>query len=280
MLAPAQLLLLTALALPSLYVLWLSFTDSTYGAAPSFVGLANYAEIWHDRYFWWSLTNTLLVVNAVIYLELVIALCVALVFAGGVPFRKLLLAAIVLPYGISEVVAVVVWKAMMDPATGVLARSLEAIGLPALDWATDPAAGLGLVGAISIWLHLPFTFLLLYAALLAVPGELYEAAWIDGASAWQTFRHVTVPAILPTLLLTLIFRYILAFRLFTEVWLLTGGGPARRTEVMAIYLYKQAFTYASFGRGAAVGWMMVVCSGLIGTLYVGLLYRRGFSARA
>jgi multiple sugar transport system permease protein len=185
----------------------------------------------------------------------------------------------VLPYGISEVVAVIVWKALMDPATGLVARSLASAGLPALDWATDPAAGLTLVGAVSIWLHLPFTFLLLYAAILAVPRDRYEVASIDGAGAWQQFRHVTAPAILPTVLVTLIFRYILAFRLFTEVWLLTGGGPARRTEVMAIYLYKQAFTYANFGRGAAMGWIMVVCSSLVGVVYVGLLYRRGFAAR-
>lgn len=169
---------------------------------------------------------------------------------------------------------------MMDPATGALARPLLALGLPELNWASDPVAGLTLVSVISIWLHLPFTFLLLYAALLAIPKDQDEAAHIDGASAWQAFRHVTVPALVPTVLIALVFRYILAFRLFTEVWLLTSGGPARTTEVMAIYLYKQAFTYANFGQGAATGWVMVLASGVFAVVYVSLLYRRGFSARA
>ena len=277
MLAPAQSRLIAALALPSLYVLWLSFTQSSYGGSEGFVGWDNYRDIWQDRYFWRSLVNTLVVINVVIYVELAVALGVALVFAGGVPCRKLLLAIIVLPYGISEVVAVIIWKAMMDPATGAIARTLMAAGLPELNWATDPIAGLGLVGIVSMWLHLPFTFLLLYAAILSVGAEQHEAAAIDGAGRWQAFRHVTLPAIAPTVLMTLVFRYVLAFRLFTEVWLLTNGGPARRTEVMAIYLYKQAFTYANFGRGAAMGWIMVVCSGLIALAYLRLLYSRGFA---
>lgn len=277
MLAPAQGLLLSALAIPSLYVLWLSFTQSSYGGVSGFIGWANYADIWNDRYFWRSLTNTGVVINVIIYLELAAAVIVALVFARGVPFRPFFLTLIILPYGISEVVAVIIWKSMMDPATGALARSLAGLGFPELNWATDPAVGLGLVAVVSIWLHFPFTFLLIYAAILAIPKEMFEAADIDGASAWQAFRHVTVPAILPTVLIALIFRYILAFRLFTEVWLLTGGGPARRTEVMAIYLYKQAFTYANFGRGAAMGWIMVVCSGLVAIIYVAMLYRSSFA---
>ena len=99
---------------------------------------------------------------------------------------------------------------------------------------------------------------------------------MDGAGAWSGFRHVTAPAILPAVLVALVFRYILAFRLFSEVWLLTAGGPARRTEVMAIYLYKQAFTYANFGQGAATGWLMVMVSMLFAVGYVRLLHRQSF----
>ena len=116
--------------------------------------------------------------------------------------------------------------------------------------------------------------------MLAVPRKLYESARIDGANGWQSFRYVTVPSVLPAVFVALIFRYILAFRLFSEVWLLTGGGPARTTEVLAIYLYKQSFTYSSFGKGSATGWVMVMVSGMIAAIYLHLLYRRGFQRDA
>jgi multiple sugar transport system permease protein len=275
MLAPAHLLLLCTIALPSLYVLWLSFTESTYGSTTGFVGFANYAAMLADSYFWRALVNTLIVVNVVVYVELALAVGIAVVFMQGVPFRRVLIAIVLMPYAISEVVAVVIWKFMMDPDIGMIERVLSAIGLP-LHWAVDPAAGLTLVCIISVWLNLPFSFIIAYAAMRGVPQELYEAAHMDGASGWQRFRYITFPVIFPALLVALIFRYIVAFRLFSEVWLLTGGGPARMTEVLAIYLYKQAFTYADFGRGAAAGWIMVLASGLFAVAYVSRLNKAAF----
>lgn len=273
MLVPAHLLLLGTVALPSLYVLWLSFTQSTYGTIAGYVGLDNYRTMFADPYFWRALVNTLIVVNIVVYVELALAVLIAVVFAGGVPFRRALIAIVLMPYGISEVVAVVIWKFMMDPDIGLIARSMSAAGIPPLNWAVDPLAGLALVCIVSIWLNLPFSFIIAYAAIRGVPRERYEAAECDGATPWQCFRHVTFPSILPALLVALIFRYIIAFRLFSEVWLLTGGGPARMTEVLAIYLYKQAFSYADFGRGAAAGWVMVLASGLFAIAYVSRLNR-------
>jgi multiple sugar transport system permease protein len=275
MLVPTHLLLLCTIALPSLYVLWLSFTESTYGSVTRYVGFSNYATMLADPYFWHALVNTLIVVNVVVYVELALAVGIAVVFAQGVPFRRVLIAIVLMPYAISEVVAVVIWKFLMDPDLGMVERPLAAIGLP-LHWAVDPAAGLALVCIISIWLNLPFSFIIAYAAIRGVPPELYEAAHTDGASAWQSVRHITFPAILPALLVALIFRYIVAFRLFSEVWLLTGGGPARMTEVLAIYLYKQAFTYADFGQGAAAGWIMVLASGVFAVAYVSRLNRTAF----
>ena len=106
-----------------------------------------------------------------------------------------------------------------------------------------------MVALLSIWLNLPFTFIILYAARLAIPGDLYEAARVDGATPLQSFRHVTLPLLVPAILIAMLFRYIFAFRLFSEVWLLTAGGPARTTEVVAVYLYQEAFRYNAFGAG-------------------------------
>ncbi len=274
MLAPALALLTALIALPAVYVLALSFTESSYGSAPSFVGWDNYAAIWEDRQFWRALWNTLIVINVVVVIELMLGLLVAHVLAQVATLRWLTIAVLLTPYAISEVVAVVMWKFMLDPNVGALARSIDALGMPPLQWAINPTHGLGLVAAISIWLHLPFTSMILYAAILAIPKELYESIAVDGGGEWRAFRHITLPLVAGALLIALVFRYIIAFRLFSEVWLLTGGGPARYTEVLSIYLYKQAFTYAKFGQGAAAAWVMVLVSGVFAALYVWLLTRR------
>jgi multiple sugar transport system permease protein len=274
---PALALLAAVILIPAIYVLWLSFQQSTFGKAATFVGFANYAKILGDPYFWRALGNTVAVVLVVVHVELLLGLGMALLFAGGLPFRKFLIAAVLAPYAVSEVGAVVMWRTLFDPDTGFMTRVLNAIGLPPLEWAVTPSHGLALVSLLSIWLHLPFTFIILYAARLAIPKELYEAARIDGANGWQIFRRVTVPLLVPAILVAMLFRYIFAYRLFSEVWLLTQGGPARSTEVVAVYLYLEAFRYNDFGAAAATGWIMVLTSLLLASVYLRKLYREMFA---
>jgi multiple sugar transport system permease protein len=260
MIAPAQALIAGVIAGPALYLVWLSFHASSYGAAAEFVGLANYARVLSDPYFWRALGNTAIIVLAVVHLELVLGLAMALLFVSGIPLRRVMLAIVISPYAVSEVAAVVMWRFMTDPDVGHVSALLRGLGLPVLEWSVVPAHGLAIVALLSVWLHLPFTFLILYAARLALPGELYEAARIDGASPWQAFRRITLPLLVPAILIAALFRLIFAFRLFSEVWLMTQGGPARTTEVVAVYLYLEAFRYNAFGAAAATGWIMVVAS--------------------
>jgi multiple sugar transport system permease protein len=187
-----------------------------------------------------------------------------------------MIALVLAPYAISEVVAVVVWKFMMEPYTGPVTLALKSVGLSPLDWAVLPSHGLAMVILLSIWHHLPFTFIILYTALLGIPSQLYEAAQVDGAGAWARFRDITLPLLVPAMLVAVVFRYIFAFRIFSEVWLLTGGGPARSTEVLAVYLYRQAFRYAEFGAAAATGWLMLIASLLMGFWYIHQMYKRMF----
>lgn len=277
MLLPAQSLLVLVLFVPSLYVFWLSLTRSTYGVSPVWVGFANYAAVLADPYFWTATLNTAIVVNAVVFGEFLLALGIAMLFAGWIPWRRLMIALVLAPYAISEVVAVVIWKYMMEPYVGPVTLALHALGLPALDWAVEPSQGLAMVILLSIWHHLPFTFIILYTALLGIPKDLYEAAQVDGAGAWRKFLHITLPLLVPAILVALVFRYIFAFRIFSEVWLLTGGGPARTTEVLAVYLYRQAFRYSDFGAAAATGWLMLIASLLMGSWYIYQMYRRMFA---
>ena len=277
LLAPAQSLLVLVLFVPSLYVFWLSLTRSTYGVSPVWVGLANYASVLGDPYFWTATLNTAIVVNAVVFGEFLLALAIAMLFAGWIPLRRVMIALVLAPYAISEVVSVVIWKFMMEPYAGPVTLALQSLGLPTLDWAVEPSHGLAMVILLSIWHHLPFTFIILYTALMGIPNDLYEAAQVDGAGAWRKFLHITVPLLIPAILVALVFRYIFAFRIFSEVWLLTGGGPARTTEVLAVYLYRQAFRYADFGAAAATGWLMLIASLLMGSWYIYQMYKRMFS---
>lgn len=274
LLAPAHSLVLAVIVLPGLYLVWLSMTASTYGKAPVFVGLANYAHVLGDGYFWRSLANTVIVVLVVVPVELLLGLGMALLFASGLPARRLLLAAVLAPYAVSEVSAAVIWRFLFDPDVGPVTTALQGLGLPRLEWAIEPAHGLVIIGLLSIWLHLPFTFLILYAARLSVPTDVYEAARVDGASPLQTFRRITLPLLMPAVLVAALFRYIFVFRLFSEVWLMTQGGPARGTEVVAVYLYLEAFRFNAFGAAAATGWIMLLVSLLLGAVYVWGLRRQ------
>lgn len=280
MIAPVQLLLLLLIGLPALYVLCLSLHETAFGRAPVFVGLANYHQVLTDPYFWRAFVNTFVVVNVVVYVELAAALGMATLFASGVPARRLMISIVLAPYAVSEVIAVVIWKYMLEPDVGLISGFLALLGLPELAWTTDRWSALALVALLSIWLHLPFSFLILYTALLGVPKELFESAAIDGATAWQRFRQITVPILMPAILVALMFRYVFAFRLFAEVWLLTGGGPARQTEVLATYLYRHAFRYQEFGIASAIGWLMVIGTLLIAAVYLREMYKRMLMADA
>lgn len=276
MIAPAQLLLVGFILLPAVYVGWISIHRWSFGDDPVFVGLANYAAIFGDRVFWRATWNTFLVVNTVVYGELALGLGLAFLMAGWMPCKKLVIALLIAPYAITEVSAVVMWRTMFEPDIGMVNWALMQIGLDQLEWSSDPSHALFLVALLSIWIHTPFTFLLLYAAVTTIPGELVEAAHIDGATTWQTFWHIKLRMIMPALLIAMMFRYITAMRVFGEVWLLTEGGPARLTEVLAVYLYRQAFRYHEFGTASATGLAMLVISLLIALPYLHQMHRRMF----
>ncbi len=277
MVAPTQLMLLLIIGIPSLFVFWQGLTEFSYGQEAVFVGLDNYANVLTDRAFWRAFTNTFIIVNAVVYLELAAAIGIAVLFAGGVPARRLMIAIVLAPYAVSEVVAVVIWRFMLEPDVGIVTQLLASLGLPTLNWPIDRWHALTVIVLLSIWLHLPFTSIIVYSARLSIPQELYEAARTDGASPLQAFFHVTFPMLIPAILIALLFRYVFAFRIFGEVWLLTRGGPAGSTEVLATYLYRHSFRYLELGKASAIGWLMLIATLLIAMFYLRQVYKRMLS---
>jgi multiple sugar transport system permease protein len=273
LLSPTLTLLVLLLAVPGVYVGWLSFHESTYGKDASFVGLANYIRIFTDPIFWRAFWNTFIVVNAVVYGELLLGLGLAVLMSGWMPGRRVLIAIILAPYAITESSGIVMWRYMLEPDVGLLNQAFMYLGIGQYEWSTEPAKTLALATIIGIWHHMPFTFLILYAALMAVPKDVLEAAEIDGATRWQRFHRITLRLVMPAILLAILFRYIFAIRMFSEVWLLTQGGPARLSELLAIYLYRETFKYHQFGAAAATGWIMLLLS-----LAIALPYLRGMYA--
>jgi multiple sugar transport system permease protein len=274
MVAPALSLLAVFLLLPSIYVAWLSAQKSTYGQAAQFVGWANYTTIFSDPTFWRALGNTVVVVHVVVYGELLLALGLALLLAQPMRAKGVIIALLLAPYAITEASALAMWRAMLEPDVGVINQALVHLGLGQIDWATERWTALMVAAMVAIWHHLPFTFLILYSAVTTVPRELMEAAEIDGASPWQRFRSVTLWVIMPAVLVAVLFRTIFAVRIFSEIWLLTEGGPARLTEVLATYLYRSTFKYHEFGAAAATGTVMLLLSLSVALPYLWRLYYR------
>jgi multiple sugar transport system permease protein len=275
--APVMIMLGCILFVPSLYVVWMSFHSSTFGVESEWVGIDNYVRILADPVFWRATWNTLIVVNVIVYVEVILAICVSLALARNVVGRGFIISIILLPYAVSEVTAIVMWRYMFEPDVGIVSYLLQAIGIGQLNWVVDRWHALFLVSMLTIWLSFPFTFLIIYAAVRNQPSETVEAAFVDGANRFQAFRHITLPAILPVVLVAVIFRYIFSLRLFSEVWLLTQGGPARLTEVLATYLYRHGFRYQEFGVAAATALIMLVISVAIAAFYVRWLNAKSIS---
>jgi len=276
LLTPSQALATLMLAGPAVYVFWLSFTASNYGLNPQFVGIANYVTVLTDPHFWRAAWNTFIIVNVVVYAELLLAFGMALLVASLGRGRMILFAIILVPYGISEVVGVLAWRFLADPNIGLVTHALGALGIP-FNWPRSVPNAITLICTISIWHQLPFTFVILYAAIISVPRELYEAARVDGATALQALWNITIPIIVPAAMLAIVFRYIFAFRMFSEVWLVTKGGPIQLTEVLGTYLYRTGFRFADFGGAAATGWLMVLGSLLLASFYLRSMYRKSFA---
>jgi multiple sugar transport system permease protein len=235
--------------------------------------LENYKDIFADPVFWRSFKNTVWFVLVVVYAELLIGLSIGLLFQKKIIFKKFMISIVMAPYAVSPVLGSLMWRFILEPEIGVVNLFFQSAGLPQFLWTVNPSQAFLMIVILSIWLRIPFTFLVLYNALLGVPKELIEAAKIDGASSSKAFMSVTLPTIMPAILVSLIFRLIFALRTFDVVWVLTKGGPFRSTELLSVYLYRRGFTYFEFGVASAVAWVMVLLTIIIGIYYLVAFYR-------
>jgi ABC-type sugar transport system permease subunit len=279
---PTLITLALVLAYPIFYAAYLSFhkvalADLRRGVFP-FVGFDNYRRIFADPLFLLSLKNTLLFSAVSVGAEIVLAVAIALLISErsvwtGRATRVLIL----LPYAVPPIANGQIWAFLYSFDFGFLNRILFALGIieTPINWTGDPKTALFALTVPYIWRTLPFAILLIHAALEGIAPELYEAAEIDGATAWQRFRHVTLPLLRPIIVVILVLRTSFAFTVFEEVLAITQGGPGDATWVAAWYSYKKGFSPPfDIGLAAASAYVLAIIIGLIAIAYVGLIYRR------
>jgi trehalose/maltose transport system permease protein len=236
------------------------------------VGWENYTDLWTDSVAIQSLKTTMIFVVVTIPLELLCGLGMALVMNEAFRGRGLLRAMVLIPWAIPTVVSSQMWRFIFNDRYGLLNFFLfGAETSHYLAPLADPRWALIAIMAAEIWKTAPFAGLILLAGLQTIPDELYEAANIDGATAWQKFRHVTLPLIQPALLLALLFRTIDALRVFDLVFVMTQGGPADATNVIQFYGYKKTFAEGMVGYGSAIAVIIFLISLTLAVIYLQVL---------
>ena len=224
------------------------------------VGLGNIKLLLTDPLIWRALVNTLYFLLIHIPLQLLLALGLAQLLNQKIRGRAFFRASYFMPVVVSGVVVTILWQQMYASETGLINLLLQRVGLPKIGWLTDRRYAMPAIAIMATWKNVGLYVVLFLVGLQAIPTDLYEAAELDGASAWQRFRLITVPMLNPTIMLVLLLSTIGGFSLFIEPYVMTGGGPVNSTLSGILYLYKQAFFFSKMGYATTIGffWAMII----------------------
>jgi multiple sugar transport system permease protein len=268
LIAPAALLMALFQVVPIVIGANASFRDwSLNNPKKTWVGLSHYIDVITDPAFLQVvLPNTFLFMIVSVSGALAAGLALALVFNRGFRGQKLVQTMLLLPLMVAPVIAAIMMRWMFNDQFGIVNVVLEAIGIEGQPWMAQRWSAFGVILLTDIWLWTPWFMLLLLAGLQSLPREPFEAAAIDGTTPWRVFRYLTLPMLRPVIVVCVVIRSIDAFRTFDIVWTLTGGGPARSTELFSLYAYVHAFLNLDFGKGSAaaiIGAVIILVVGLL-----------------
>ncbi|WP_436969064.1 carbohydrate ABC transporter permease [Demequina litoralis] len=276
-LVPALLFLLPALlgflaffAWPAARGIYLSFTDYNLLSDPEFVGLENYASIGGDSVFWRSMVVTLqyVLINIVVQTIAAFALAVLLHrFTKSMVIRGV----VMLPYLIANVIVALVWYWLADYNLGLINSALDAIGLDRIGFFGDQQYAMTTIALVNVWRHLGYTTLLIFAGLQAIPGDVYEAAAVDGAGEWRVFRSITLPLLRPVLAFVLVVTVVGSFQIFDTIAVTTQGGPVDATNAITYYIYDKAFGSFDFGYASALSVILMLILAVIALVQMRVL---------
>jgi putative chitobiose transport system permease protein len=258
-LIPGVIILGAFIFYPMLNAIWLSFTDYNIVADAEFIGLENYKELFADALFWKVLGQTLLyliiVVPALVILPIFLAILVNQQVKGIGFFRS----AYYVPVVTSMVVVGIAWK-WVYADRGILNYILESFGLidEPINWLTSTSTSIFAVMVVTIWKGLGYYMVIYLAGLQSIPDDLYEAADIDGATKWKQIWHITVPLLMPSIMIVTIMSSISAMKVFEEIYVMTGGGPLNSSKTLVFYIYEEAFDKLQMGYASAAGVVLFV----------------------
>ncbi len=269
--SPTILLLVVFSLIPTVMLVRFAFSNvklqrGGFGVDPT--GFDNFVRAFGDPLVRDAVGITLKWVAVVTTAEVLLGLALALLLAGGVRGRGVFTSLLIIPIIMPPVAVSVAWLFMYEPNFGVFNYLLNQAGLPSVRWLSDKSIALYSMMAVDVWQATPFVFLLLYAAILSLPRDPYEAAAIDGAGRWHVFRTVTLPLLGPVLLVVVLLRLIDAARAFDKIFVMTRGGPGTSAYTMTVTIYNEAFAKFDFGYASAISFLFQIVMVIVGTVYV------------
>jgi multiple sugar transport system permease protein len=260
-LAPAAIILAVALLYPIGYMVYASFLDwnpsQRIGEAQS-VGFRNYQFLLSDPKFRESFSVTLIFASAVVSIEMLLGVSLALLLDRNIRGMSLLRTLFILPMMIAPIVVGLMWRYMYHPTVGTFNRSLKALGFSPIPWLSDANWSLVAIIIADIWQWTPFIFILSLAALQSLPRSALEAARIDGANGWQQMLYIKLPLMMPVLIVTCLLRLIDAFKVLEVVLVMTNGGPGLSTEILSLRIARTASEFRELGVAAAMSNILLV----------------------
>jgi multiple sugar transport system permease protein len=260
---------------PLFYLLFLS--TQRYGlfnpTSRGFVGLGNYIEVLSSQDFWHAIWVTAVITVSSVFIEFVLGFAIALLLNSNLPGVGIVRATLIYPMVIAPVLVALTWKTAYDPDFGLINYVLSTLGISGLGWISDASTALPSVILVDVWQWTPYMALILISGLKSLPTYFYEAAEIDGASSFQSFRFITIPLLKQVMLIGIIFRTMGVFRAYDLIYGLTQGGPGDATTNGSFYAYKTAFVEGSIGRGSTVAVILVIVIMLVAYWFSSLLER-------
>jgi len=266
LLAPAFLALLATTTFPLMFLIWTSAfrMDLAMPFADGFVGYENYRALFADERFWSSLVVSLIYTGSTVVLQVALGLALALLVMDMKRGQGWFRVVAILPVVLSPAVVGMIWRTfMLAPEFGVVDYLAINAGIGSKNWLGDPLLAMISVIVIHTWQWTPFAFMVLLASLASLPEDIYEAARLDRATAWQRFRRITLPLLRPAIVMVVIMRTMVALTAFAAIFTVTGGGPGTATEILNLYAYRKSFTELSIGYGSALAVALLVVTILI-----------------
>ncbi|MFB6107436.1 MAG: carbohydrate ABC transporter permease [Haloplanus sp.] len=271
-LLPAVLILAFLSIYPFLMGVWMSLHNwSLAGSGIAWTGLGNYSALVADQRFVEAFKHTVVFTGVSVTIELLLGVGLAMYLKSlSERWRPIFRTVFLIPMVVTPIATALMWRLMINGQIGVLNYMLTQVGIAPPAWTSRPTMSMITIIIVDVWQWTPLITMIVFAGLLAVPSQLYEAARVDGAPRLAIFRHITLPHIEYMIAIALVFRLMRSFRTFPIIWLLTNGGPGTSTEILNVYLYRVAFVYLKGGKAAAIGILLLILT--IGTTTAILRY--------